>query len=136
MNNSLLIGRIANDLELRGTTENKVVNFNLAVERYGKKDEVDFIPCTVFGKSAENLVQYQAKGSLIAIQGYIRQENYQTEAGEKRNSFKVIASRVQYLGTKGTKQDETVTFSKDNEFTPSGLDSQGFQAIEDDDIPF
>lgn len=132
MNNSILIGRIANDLELRGTEANRVVNFNLAVERVGKKDEADFIPCTVFGKSAENLVQYQAKGSLIAISGYIRQDNYTTEAGEKRNSFKVIASRVQYLGQKSKEANETPTFTPSNDFSQS----QGFEAIEDDDIPF
>lgn len=127
MNTVMLIGRIATDLELRGTENNRVVNFNLAVERYGKKDEADFIPVTVFGKSAENLVKYQSKGSLISILGYIRQETYTTEAGEKRNSFKVIANRVQFLGTK---QKEEMTETK------AIAESKGFEAINDDDIPF
>lgn len=127
MNNSILIGRIATDLELRGT-DNKVVNFNLAVERYGKKDEVDFIPVTVFGKSAENLVQYQSKGSMIAIQGYIRQESYTTEDGNKRNAFKVIANRVQFLGAKAKEENKEVS--------PSFNEDANFQAIDDEDIPF
>ena len=50
MNNVVLIGRIATELELKGA-DNKVVNFNLAVPRQ-KKDEVDFIPVAVFGKQA------------------------------------------------------------------------------------
>ena len=127
MNNSVLIGRIANDLELRGTEDNRVINFNLAVERYGKKDEADFIPVTVFGKSAENLVKYQAKGSMIAIQGYIRQENYTDKDGNKRNAFKVIANRVQFIGAKAKEENKEIsmTFNEDN-----------LQAIDDEDIPF
>lgn len=129
MNNSILIGRIATDLELRGT-DNKVVNFNLAVERYGRKDEVDFIPVTVFGKSAENLVQYQSKGSMIAIQGYIRQENYTTEDGNKRNAFKVIANRVQFLGAKANKSEEYTEYRAIVE--DKAIDT----VIDDEDIPF
>lgn len=127
MNISTLIGRIATDLELRDAGANKVVNFNLAVDRYGKKDETDFIPVTVFGKSAENLVQYQGKGSLIAVNGYIRQDNYTTEDGTKRNIIKVVANRVQFLGTKGKETDETPST-----FTPEN----NFQVLDDDDIPF
>lgn len=126
MNNAVLIGRIATDLELRGTENNRVVNFNLAVSRQGKKDETDFIPVTVFGKSAENLVQYQAKGSMIAVSGYIRQDNYKDKEGNNRNSFKVIASRVQFLSSKPTPEVSVASFSEDDDF----------QIINDDDIPF
>ena len=128
MNNSILIGRIANDLELRGTEDNRVINFNLAVERYGKKDEADFIPVTVFGKSAENLVKYQAKGSMIAIQGYIRQENYTDKDGNKRNAFKVIANRVQFLGAKAKEENKEISMTFN--------ESNNLQAIDDEDIPF
>ena len=128
MNNSILIGRIANDLELRGTEDNRVINFNLAVERYGKKDEADFIPVTVFGKSAENLVKYQAKGSMIAIQGYIRQENYTDKDGNKRNAFKVIANRVQFIGARAKEENKEISMTFN--------ESNNLQAIDDEDIPF
>ena len=123
MNNVVLVGRIANDLELKGN-ENKVVNFNLAVDRVGKKDETDFIPVVVFGKNAENIVAYQGKGSQIAISGHIRQEQYVANDGAKRNTMKVIASRVEYIGTKKDTSIST-TFSKQNNYK-----------LDDEDMPF
>ena len=126
MNNVVLIGRIATELELKGA-DNKVVNFNLAVPRQ-KKDEVDFIPVAVFGKQAESLCMYQGKGSQIAINGVLRQDSYTTEAVDKKNTFKVIANRVQFLGSKAKETNTEVV----NNFT----EDNNFQPIDDEDIPF
>ena len=131
LNNVVLIGRIANGLELQGN-ENKVVNFNLAVQKQGKADGADFIPVAVFGKTAENLVAYQGKGSQIAVQGYINQDTYTLEDGSKRNSIKVIANRVQFLGSKATASTVSETDVIVNHL---GMPAS-FQEIDDEDIPF
>ena len=56
-NKVTLVGRISTDLELRYTGSNKAYcRFNLAVNRMN--EVTDFIPVTVWGKPAENLVQY------------------------------------------------------------------------------
>lgn len=129
MNSVILIGRIANDLELKGN-ENKVVNFNLAVQKQGKTEGANFIPVAVFGKTAENLVAYQSKGSQIAIQGHINQDSYTLEDGSKRNSIKVIANRVQFLGSKST---ATVS---EADVIANHIGEPTFEAIDDEDIPF
>ena len=49
MNNSILLGRITKDPEIRSTKEGKpYCRFTLAVDR--DKEDADFIPCCMGGK--------------------------------------------------------------------------------------
>lgn len=107
-NKATLVGRISTDLELRYTGSNKAYcRFNLAVNRMN--EGTDFIPVTVWGKPAENLVQYQSKGSLILVDGSISMNNYTDKDGNNRTSFEVMTSNVQFLGSKKTNNDEITT---------------------------
>lgn len=107
-NKVTLIGRISTDLELRYTGSNKAYcRFNLAVNRMN--EGTDFIPVTVWGKPAENLVQYQSKGSLILVDGSISMSNYTDKDGNNRTSFEIMTSNVQFLGGKKTNNDEITT---------------------------
>lgn len=145
MNNVVLIGRLTRDPELRyiAGSGTPVANFALAVDREfsGKdgKKETDFIDIQVWGKSAENCANYLGKGSMCAVQGSIRIDNYQDQEGNNRKATKVNANRVKFLDSKN-KSDNTnepsFTPSFEPSFEPTGLDPQGFQAIDDDDIPF
>ena len=127
MNHVVLIGRLTRDPELRyiAGTGTPVANFAIAVDREfsGKdgKKETDFIDIQVWGKSAETCANYIGKG---------------------RRATRVNANRVQFLDTKnksessykGNHQGFEPNFEPS--FEPTGLDPQGFQAIDDDDIPF
>lgn len=107
-NKVTLVGRISTDLELRYTGSNKAYcRFNLAVNRMN--EGTDFIPVTVWGKPAENLVQYQNKGSLILVDGSINMSNYTDKDGNNRTSFEIMTSNVQFLGGKKTNNDEITT---------------------------
>ena len=82
------------------------------------------------GKSAENCANYIVKGSLVGIQGSLRIDNYKNEAGENRRAVRVNANRVQFL-------DNRKNNSQNQAFEPGvGLEHGGWNAIEDDDIPF
>lgn len=137
MNQVILVGRLTRDPELRYITGSgtPVAQFPIAVDREftGKdgKKETDFIDIQVWGKSAENCANYIGKGSLVAIQGSIRIENYKNKDGENRKSTKVNARKVKFLDSKNKNSN-----NQEPKFEPSGLDSQGFQVIDDDDIPF
>ena len=149
MNHAVLVGRLTKDPELRyipgsGTA---VASMTIAIDRdYTKKDgsrETDFIPVEVMGKSAEFCAKYLSKGRLVAVQGSIRVDKYQNQAGESRTFTKVSAKNVQALdGKKKDGNSEQLDSSSQFEpsfepsFEPTGLDPQGFQAIDDDDIPF
>ena len=107
-NKVTLVGRISTDLELRYTGSNKAYcRFNLAVNRMN--DGTDFIPVTVWGKPAENLVSYQNKGSLILVDGSISMSNYTDKDGNNRTSFEVMTSNVQFLGSKKATDEMTAS---------------------------
>ncbi len=135
INNVVLVGRLTKDPELRYIpgTGTAVANFNLAIDRdYTKKDgtkDTDFIPVEVIGKGAEFCANYLQKGRLVGIQGSIRVDNYKTQQGENRTFTKVHTMKVNALDSKKENHEN-------DRFEPAGLDPQGFQAIEDDDLPF
>lgn len=135
MNNSILIGRLTKDPELKYIPGSGIAvsTFTIAVDRdYIKKDgnkETDFIPVEVMGKLAEVCANNLCKGRLVAVEGSIRVNSYEKE-GEKRTYTKVHANKIKFLDYK--KDDAR----KEYMFEPKGLDQQGFQAIDDPDIPF
>ena len=81
MNKAVLIGRLTKDPELRYAQGNgtAVCKFTLAVSRPFKKDETDFINCIAFGKAAETINQYMAKGRQLAVTGSIRTGSYDAQ---------------------------------------------------------
>ena len=135
MNQVILIGRLTRDPELRyiAGSGTPVAQFGIAVDREfaGKdgKKETDFIDIQVWGKSAENCANYIGKGSLVGIQGSLRVDNYKNEAGENRRVTRVNANKVQFL-------DSRKNNSQEPQFEPTGLDPNGWDAINDPEIPF
>lgn len=106
MNRVVLVGRITKDLEIQKTAGGtSVVKFNVAVQR--DKDNADFPNIVVYGKMAENLCQYQKKGSLVAIDGRIQTRTYQRQDGSNAYVTEVIASNVEYLSSKSQTSTES-----------------------------
>lgn len=109
MNKAILVGRVTKDPELRKTSSNQsVVNFTVAINRTftnaNGEREADFINCVVWGKQAENMATYVAKGSLIGVDGRIQTRNYEDANGNRVYVTEVVADNVQYLDTKGASQ--------------------------------
>lgn len=128
MNNVNLVGRIATDLELKEAGFGKYVNFSLAINK--GKENATFIPVTAFNRVAENLVQFQKKGGLISISGYLNNNSYTDKEGNKKSSMNVVASIIEYLG-RANKEDK-VEFNEANNFKYEAK----FEKLDDDDIPF
>lgn len=119
LNKCILIGRICTDLELKFTTGGKpYVRFNLAVNRVG--EGTDFITVVVWNKQAENLIQYQTKGSLISVEGSLNVSNYTDKEGNKRNSYEVMAQNIQYLGSKKEEVSQSSTITESDPFAEFG----------------
>lgn len=102
INNCVLVGRIANDPEMRYTPSGMaVVNFLIAVGRNRKdesgQEQTDFLNIVAFGKSGEFVAQYLDKGSLVGIEGRIQSRQWQTQEGQKRTSVEIVANSVQAL---------------------------------------
>lgn len=129
MNKVVLIGRLTRDPELRYTQAGKAVaSFTLAVNRFRKDDVADFIRCSCWGKTAENLAKYQTKGNQIAIAGRIRTGSYNDKDGKKVYTTEVVADEIEFLGSKKDSQSNNDFGEALQDFTP--IDENG------DDLPF
>ena len=109
MNRVELVGRLTAKPELRYTGSNvPFARFTVAVNRTfsgaNGERETDFINCVTWRKQAENLCQYQDKGSLISVEGRIQTGSYDAQDGSKRYTTDVVADNIQFLGTKGSNQ--------------------------------
>ena len=140
-NKVTLVGRISTDLELRYTGSNKAYcRFNLAVNKNYKNEygeyETDFIPATVWGKPAENLVQYQNKGSLILVDGSISMNNYTDKDGNNRTSFEVMTSNVQFLGSRRTELEKADDETAKEPYEETSEKTNEEITLDDFDLPF
>lgn len=105
MNKCMLIGRLTKNPELRSTqTGKQVCSFTIATNRINN-EECDFINCVVWDKQAENLCKYQIKGSLIGVIGQLRQETYNDTKGNKRVSYVVYCTNIEYLSNTSHKEN-------------------------------
>src|SRR5699024_6706781 len=102
MNIVAITGNIATDIELRNAGQSVVTSINLAVKDDFKKDTTHFIKVEAWGKTAELLEQYCAKGSKIGITGSLKVDKFQDKEGNNREITKVNASRVEFLDSKGS----------------------------------
>lgn len=137
MNCVFMVGRLTRDPELRfiAGSGKAVANFAIAVDRpFAKEKVADFFNVVVWGKTAENVANYLAKGRQVAVKGYLQSRSYEDKAGQKRYITEIVADTVEFID-RGEKREKS---------SDSGLDSygedystDGFQSIEDDDdIPF
>lgn len=110
LNDVTLMGRLTKDPELRYTESGKAVcQFTLAINRpqtkeardRGDKPQTDFIDCVAWGTQAENLANYQQKGSLLLVKGRIQKRQYQNQEGENRYAVEVIANQVLFMPKNG-----------------------------------
>ena len=100
MNVVILMGRMTRDPELKYTSGGKAfANFSLAVQK--TKDEVEFIDCTAWEKTAETIAEYFRKGRKILVQGRLNVSSYE-QNGEKRKSTKVVVNSFEFVESSGT----------------------------------
>lgn len=128
MNKWIGCGRITKDIEIRYTQSGKAVaSFSLAInEGYGEKKRTEYVDCVAWEKLAENLAQYQSKGSLVLVMGRLQKRSYEAQDGSKRYVAEIVAQDIEFMGSKpqGAVQE------------PSGANSFGSEVLDDETIPF
>lgn len=103
MNKVIIIGRLTRDPEVRvseGRENMTVTRYTLAVDRRFNLDEADFIPCVVFGKSAEFAEEYFFKGMKVAVEGRIQTGSYTNKDGVKVYTTEVIVENQEFVESK------------------------------------
>lgn len=107
-NKVLLMGNLTRDVEVRYTPSNQAVaNIGLAVNRRYKtadgelKEEVTFVDCEAWGKTAETMSQYLAKGRPVFIEGYLKLDTWKDKTdGSNRSKLKVVVDEFRFIDSK------------------------------------
>ena len=153
MNKAVLVGRLTRDPEVRysqGDNTTAVARYTVAVDRRFKRDgepTADFIPCVVFGRSAEFAEKYFKKGQMVSIVGRLQVRSWEDNEGKKRWSTDVIVEEQYFAESKkenGESKHAEQSRSAAAQNKPAkqmGLaEQEGFypidETIEDDDLPF
>ncbi len=107
LNKVQLIGNLGKDPEMRYTPSGKAVtSASLAVNRSytnggGEKvEETEWFNLEFWGKLAEIVNQYAAKGRKIYVEGRLKTEKYEKD-GETRYFTKVICHECLFLSSGG-----------------------------------
>jgi len=108
LNQTVLVGRLANDPELYETeTGKKLTRITLAVPRTYKningEYDTDFIGCKLWQNVAQSTTDYCQKGDLVGVKGRIQTSRYNTEDGEKFLT-EVVAEKVTFLSSSKAKE--------------------------------
>lgn len=112
INSCHLLGNLTRDPEVRYTPKGSAVcDLSLACNRVWydeqkqKHEECDFIDITIFGKTAENVGKYTAKGLRLHVEGRLKQDTWDDKTtGQKRSKLKVIADKVTFIDFKESDQ--------------------------------
>jgi single-strand DNA-binding protein len=108
LNKVMLMGNITRDIEMRYTPSGMALAvLGMAVNRKYRdtktnelREEVTFVDVDVWGKQAETCNQYLSKGRPVFIEGRLKLDTWDDKTtGQKRSKLKVVAERVQFMGS-------------------------------------
>ena len=136
-NRVILGGNITRDIEVRylPTSNTAVASFGIAINRKWKdssgelKEEVTFVDCEAFGKTAENIGKFFSKGKPILVEGRLRLDAWKDKTdGSNRSKLKVVIDTFEFVGGKDDREERPATANRNtNKAVGNGID---------DDFPF
>lgn len=103
-NKVYLMGNLTRDVEIRHTSGNNAVgNFGIATNRKFKtqsgeqREEVTFVDCEAWGRTAEVMSQYLAKGRPVFIEGRLKLDQWEGKDGSKQSKLRVVVENFQFI---------------------------------------
>lgn len=155
LNKVMLMGNLTRDIELRHTpnTNTAIAQIGLAVNRKWRtpegetKEEVTFVDCEAWGKTAEILAQYLKKGRPVYLEGRLRLDQWQDkESGQNRSKMKVVVESFQFIDSKpgeggpggagGSGNVQTRSYAGNRAPAQSAPSGPAHEPIGEEDIPF
>lgn len=129
LNNITIHGRLTADTELKYTqSQVAYCTFTVAVDRsYKQGDEklTDFFNCIAWRGQAEMIAKYFSKGKEIVVNGEMNNNLYEKD-GNKLAWWQLLVHGVDFCGSKESRGQAQASTNVPN----------GFEAINDDEIPF
>ena len=148
-NKVLLMGNLTRDVELKYTTSNQpVAHIGLAVNRRYKtgdgeqKEETTFVDCEAWGRTAEVMNEYLAKGRPVFVEGRLRLDQWKDKDGNNRSKLKGVIDNFEFVDSRGSGGSGSGGGGGGGEGSakanvPAGAAAGGsHQPISEDDIPF
>ncbi len=151
-NRVLLMGNLTRDVEVKhlpareGKEDNQVCSFGLAVNRKFRgrdgqqQEEVTFVDCEAWGKTAENLGKYFHKGRPIFVEGRLKLDQWEDkDGGGKRSKIKVVVENFQFVDSKPDGEGGGGSRGAKPEKAGAGAGARtGVEhtPVDEDDIPF
>lgn len=141
VNKAILIGRLGKDPELKYTQSGKAVaSFSLATsERWTSQDgqrqeSTTWHNIVAWGKQAEVMKEYLAKGREIYIEGRIVNRSYDDKEGNKRYISEIVVQNFSFIGNRGDNAGDSSGYTQSPPADmPAGPSGGG---NDDDDLPF
>jgi len=103
-NKIIMIGNLTRDPQLSYLPSNTpAVEFGLASNRKWKdqsgqqREDTCFIDCRAYGRSAEILNQYTAKGRQILVEGRLQLDTWEGKDGTRRSKHRIFVENFQFL---------------------------------------
>ncbi len=102
------MGNLTRDPELKQTPSNQpVAQIGIAMNRKFKdrdgnmREEVTFVDCEAWGRTAEVMAQYLSKGRPVFVEGRLKLDQWQDKEGNNRSKLKVVIENFQFVDSKG-----------------------------------
>lgn len=127
INSVAISGNLGRDPELRATRNGmQVLGLSVCVNTRVKRgdsweDKPNWVEVSIFGKRAEAVAKYLAKGTHVTLHGRLSQSTWETKDGQKRSRLEVIADDIDFSG--GARSDSA----------PAAEPAQDYY---DEDVPF
>lgn len=137
VNKVFLMGNLTRDVQVKHTANNTAVaNLGLAVNRRYRnaggemQEETTFVDCEAWGRTAETMGKYLAKGRPVFIEGRLRLNEWEDRDGNRRSKLLVVVDTFTFVDSRsGGGGGGSQSSSNYSQAAPSSGPS-------DDDIPF
>lgn len=130
MNLITLTGNLTKDSELIYVGQKNTPKLNFAIannEGFGDNQKTIFVNCVLWGKSAENLVNYLQKGTKVLVKGKLDIRNYEDKEGNKKYLTEIVVDMfggVEFIGGNNSNK------------TNNNFDVDFSEPIDEGDMPF
>ncbi len=145
VNRVMLAGNLTRDPEVKYTASGRAVSaLGLAVNRRYRtaegedKEEVCFVDIDVWGRQAETCGEYLGKGAPVLVEGRLRLDQWEKD-GQKNSKLKVVADRVQFLGSPRASSfgdGERSGGQEKEQIAVADSGGSGDELADDDNLPF
>jgi len=135
---AIVAGNVVRDPEMRTTgSGSQVCSFAIAVNRSYKdssgnqQDQVSYLDCVAWGKSAEIICQYVHKGSSLLVSGRLEQRSWEDKnSGQRRSRVEIIIEDFSFIG--GTNGGGNANSSNNNSSSAASSASTSDDIVPDD----